>query len=303
MTFRRLALPLLALALLPAQAWAQPDTVVTTQAWAQPDTVVTTSGGRQWFDNVELALETDLATGGDRSWAAVTDSSRQVVLYWLCMDLDLYIQLEPTPPGAHRLGWRFDRDERRTAMGVPRTDESTGVTVTELPGEEHDAFTARAKTARRLEVSMTVDGERRVMVFDLRGAAPALGRLPCLLSKNPPGAGEHALGDARPWLDDPDFRESDQAAQLLNQEEVSAAMQEAYPEPLFRKGGQVILVLRVERDGTPNLPSVRVRSSTHAALTRTALQVAPLMRFTPAMRDGRPVPGWVQVPLDFLTDP
>lgn len=294
MTFRRLALPLLALAALATPARAQ-DTVTVSD--------VTASEIREWFDNMELVLDTDLATGTDRSFAATTDPTSGVVLYWLCMDLDLYIQLEPTARGADRLTWRFDQDEPRTATGVPRTDESTGVTVTELPGEEHDAFTARAKTARRLEVSMTVDGERRELVYDLRGAAPALGRLPCLLSKNPPGAGEYALGDARPWLDDPDFRDTDQAAQLLNQEEVSAAMQAAYPEPLFQKGGQVILVLRVERDGTPNLPSVRVRSSTHAALTRTALQVAPLMRFTPAMRDGRPVPGWVQVPLDFLTDP
>ena len=294
MPIHRSALPLLALAVLAAPARAQDDDT----------SMVATSSGRQWFDKMELVLEEDPATGADRSWAATTDSTGSVVLYWLCMDLDLYIQLEPTEANAdHRLTWRFDRDEPRTAAGVPRADDSTAVTVTELPREEHEAFTARAKTARRLEVWMSRGGRRRELVFDMRGAAPALGRLPCLLSRNPPGAGEYALGAARPWEDDPDYDPGDQSAELLNQEEISAAMQEAYPEPLYQKGGRVILVLRVEADGTPNLQSMRVRSSTHAALTRTALQVAPLMRFAPARRGGRAVPGWVQVPLEFLTDP
>ncbi|HEX2080689.1 MAG TPA: TonB family protein [Longimicrobium sp.] len=292
MSFRRFALPLLAISIMAAPARAQ-------------DTMAALGyGGREWFDNMELVLDVDPATGTDRSWAAVTDSSGGVILYWLCVDLDMYIQLEPFDAAADtRLTWRFDQDEPRTVAGVPRTDDSLGVTVLEVPREEHDPFTARAKTARRLAVWMPAAGGRREVVFDLRGAAPALGRLPCLLSKSPPGAGEYALGDARPWLDDPDFRETDDAPQLQNLEEVSAAMQESYPEALFDKGGQVILVLRVERDGTPNLPSVRVRSSTHAAFTRVALQVAPVMRFTPARRDGRDVPGWVQVPLDFLPNP
>lgn len=291
MTVRRFALPLLALTVLAAPVRAQ-------------DTVAVAPADRQWFGNVELVLEMDPATGTDRSWAAVTDSAGGVILYWLCVDLDLYVQLEPFGAAADtRLTWRFDQDEPRTAAGVPRTDDSAGATVLEVPREEHDAFTARTKTARRLSVWMPAAGGRREAVFELRGAAPALGRLPCLLSKYPPGAGEYALGDARPWLEDPDFRETDEAPQLTNLEEVSAAMQEGYPEALFGKGGQVILVLRVEADGAPDLRSVRVRSSTHAALTRAALQVAPLMRFTPARRDGRAVPGWVQVPLDFLPDP
>ncbi len=294
MTFPRFARSLAALAVLSTPAVAQDEDTVAAPGY----------GGREWFGNMELAIEADPATGTDQSWAAVTDSTGSVVLYWLCMDLDLYIQLEPTDPaGGTRLTWRFDQDEPRTAAGVLRTDDTTANVVTELPGEEHDAFTARAKTARRLVVWMPVDGGRRELVFDVNGASAALGRLPCLLSKNPPGAGEYALGDDRPWLDDPDYRHTDQAAQLLNQDEVMLAMQEAYPEPLYQKGGEVILVLRVEPDGTPNLQSVRVRSSTHAALTRAALQVAPRLRFEPAMRDGRPVPGWVQVPLNFLPDP
>ena len=293
MPFLRSALLLAALAALAGPAVAQ-----------DADTAAAVFPGQHWFGNVELRLETDSATGADRSWVAVQDWADSVTLYWACEDLDLYIQLVPSEPEADpAITWRFDADEPRSVVVEHFPADTSGDSMTDLPREVHDEFTARARTARRLEVRMMVKGSPRFITFDIRGASRALSRLPCLLSKHPPGAGEYALGDARPWLDDPDYGETDEAPRLLNLEEVTAAMQEVYPEPLFQKGGTVMLVVRVEPDGSPDLQSLRVRSSTHAALTRAALQVAPVMRFAPARRDGRPVRGWVQVPLEFLTDP
>ncbi|MEZ0469974.1 energy transducer TonB [Luteimonas salinilitoris] len=73
-----------------------------------------------------------------------------------------------------------------------------------------------------------------------------------------------------------------------------------YPSAALRRGdsGEVVLQVRVGADGSTQDVEV-VRGSNSRALDRAAVAAVRRWRFQPALRDGQPVPGMVQVPIVF----
>ena len=93
----------------------------------------------------------------------------------------------------------------------------------------------------------------------------------------------------------------DTPPELLNRDEVAAALQRNYP-PLLRDagvGGRVMLRYRITRAGDVDAGSVEVLESTHDDFTVAALRVAKRMRFRPGRYNGSPVPVWVSQPITF----
>lgn len=73
-----------------------------------------------------------------------------------------------------------------------------------------------------------------------------------------------------------------------------------YPAQALRKGeqGTVMLSAEIGVDGVPSSVEV-AKSSGSRALDRAAVEAVKRWRFRPAMAEGRPVPGQVQVPINF----
>lgn len=90
--------------------------------------------------------------------------------------------------------------------------------------------------------------------------------------------------------------------QLKNRAEIARALESHYP-PLLRDagiGGGVRVAFFVLSDGT--VADRRIQEpSGHTALDEAALEVADLMRFSPAMNRETPVSVWVALPIEFTT--
>jgi periplasmic protein TonB len=73
-----------------------------------------------------------------------------------------------------------------------------------------------------------------------------------------------------------------------------------YPSEAMRRNetGTVLVRVEVGTDGKPSDISI-ARSSRSRALDRAAMQAVRQWRFRPAQRDGRAVPGTVEVPFEF----
>ena len=73
-----------------------------------------------------------------------------------------------------------------------------------------------------------------------------------------------------------------------------------YPAQALRRGeeGTVMVSARISADGVPSSVEV-ARSSGSRLLDRAAVDAVRRWRFRPAMADGRPVEGRVQVPISF----
>ena len=76
-----------------------------------------------------------------------------------------------------------------------------------------------------------------------------------------------------------------------------------YPARAKRLGwqGEVLLRIHVGADGAPREVRI-VRSSGHRRLDQAAVAAVRRWRFEPALRDGRAVPGEVQVPVAFAPE-
>ncbi|KLJ02866.1 hypothetical protein WQ56_00890 [Luteimonas sp. FCS-9] len=76
--------------------------------------------------------------------------------------------------------------------------------------------------------------------------------------------------------------------------------QPRYPRASLRRNetGEVMLRVHVDADGRVSDIDV-IAASGHARLDRAAVSAVRRWRFEPAMRDGRPVPGEVRVPVLF----
>jgi protein TonB len=74
-----------------------------------------------------------------------------------------------------------------------------------------------------------------------------------------------------------------------------------YPRAELQRGVQGTVILRIAVDEQGRVLQVDIeQSSGHRRLDRAAQQqVARHWRFKPALRDGRPVAGWVRVPIEF----
>jgi TonB family protein len=74
----------------------------------------------------------------------------------------------------------------------------------------------------------------------------------------------------------------------------------AYPDGIAKQGvsGQVLLKILVGADGKPK--EVRVERAEPAGVFETAsIQAAKQWTFAPRHQDGKPVEGWIRVPIDF----
>ena len=90
---------------------------------------------------------------------------------------------------------------------------------------------------------------------------------------------------------------------LINGAEIKRALTRSYP-PLLKEariGGRAQLLLLIDEQGHVIQAKIK-ESSGQPSLDQVALDVAPLMRFSPAMNRDQRVKVWAQVPLDFRTD-
>ena len=65
-----------------------------------------------------------------------------------------------------------------------------------------------------------------------------------------------------------------------------------------RQEGEVVLRILVSETGDPIQIEIE-RSSRHRILDRAAMDAVRSWKFNPGMRNGRPVQGWVLVPINF----
>jgi TonB family protein len=92
----------------------------------------------------------------------------------------------------------------------------------------------------------------------------------------------------------------DTEPKLKNETVVRQALMRSYPDALRLTGqdGTVIMWLLVEEDGTVGAHQVLV-SGGNEAFDEAAQQVAEVMEFEPATRDGEPVAVWIQQAVKF----
>ncbi len=101
-------------------------------------------------------------------------------------------------------------------------------------------------------------------------------------------------------LDEPSFTPFDIAPVLRNRADVARALRREYPQRLrdAELSGRVTVWIRLDAEGV--VEDVRINTpSAHPELDRAALNVARIMRFSPATDASGPVPAWISVPLIF----
>jgi TonB family protein len=93
----------------------------------------------------------------------------------------------------------------------------------------------------------------------------------------------------------------DQAPQLSNRDEVERQLSRRFPARLQSAGvsGSVNLQLVVDERGRVDKGSIAVLSATNPDFADPSIEVARRMRFSPGMKNGRPVKTRVQVPINW----
>lgn len=92
------------------------------------------------------------------------------------------------------------------------------------------------------------------------------------------------------------------APEVRNRAEVSAALNENYPEEFRRAGigGTTLFYFFIDAQG--QVQDVRIdRTSGSEVLDQAALRVARVLQFSPALNRDERVPVWVQIPITFTT--
>ncbi|HEY8483268.1 MAG TPA: M56 family metallopeptidase [Longimicrobiales bacterium] len=89
---------------------------------------------------------------------------------------------------------------------------------------------------------------------------------------------------------------------LQNREEVATALARAYPRRLREAGigGSVVIWFNIDERGEVRQVQIK-HGSGIAELDAAALEVARVMRFSPALYYDTPVPVWIQIPIVFRT--
>jgi TonB family protein len=98
----------------------------------------------------------------------------------------------------------------------------------------------------------------------------------------------------------PGYTPHTQRPELLNTEEVQRALIRSYP-PMLRDaqiGGTTVVWIYIAESGIVDNALVQVASG-KPELDQAALEVARVMRFTPALNVDRVVPVWVSIPITF----
>jgi TonB family protein len=100
--------------------------------------------------------------------------------------------------------------------------------------------------------------------------------------------------------DTPSFTPHSVRPQLSNAPEVQAGMVSRYPPMLKDAGVQGTVMMWLFIDAGGRVENFKMQqSSGQAALDQAALEVAALMRFSPALNRDQAVPVWVAIPLTF----
>ena len=89
-------------------------------------------------------------------------------------------------------------------------------------------------------------------------------------------------------------------ALLLNRDEIADILRDRYPYKMRqqRLGGLTTLWLLIDKSGNPR-KAVLQESSGYEVFDSLAIDVVPLMRFSPAINNGTPKNVWVQLPIRF----
>ena len=128
------------------------------------------------------------------------------------------------------------------------------------------------------------------------------------LARNPPPAAQAAppVSSAVPPADGaaPDAARDAAPVGSITRPEALERTPPQYPSAALRRGetGTVLVRAEVDASGRPS-EVVVARSSRSRALDRAAVQAVRRWRFRPALQDGRPVPGTIEVPIEFQTSP
>jgi TonB family protein len=100
----------------------------------------------------------------------------------------------------------------------------------------------------------------------------------------------------------PTFTPYTERPDIINREAVILLLEEEYPPELRTQGigGTVMVWTFIDEGG--GVEKVQLdRSSGHEALDEAALRVVEQVEFTPALKDGEPVPVWISFPITFTT--
>ena len=93
----------------------------------------------------------------------------------------------------------------------------------------------------------------------------------------------------------------DRLPQLIRLDEIARRMQALYPHFYRAAGieGRAVVQLVVDKEGRVEQEGMTILSTTHPEFGPASLELARLVRFEPARRNGRPVRVWVQLPVDW----
>ncbi|MGH7539728.1 MAG: TonB family protein [Gemmatimonadota bacterium] len=144
-----------------------------------------------------------------------------------------------------------------------------------------------------------------VMVVDVLppappDAPPAVRIPPPVAPVLRPGTPEVAPLETPDAPPEPVWIPHDLAPRLVNVAEVRTALEEGYPPALPAEASESAVVLWLFVDESGRVTKLRLReSSGWSALDRLAQEVAPAMRFRPALNRGRTVAVWVAQQIRF----
>ncbi|MGE0158388.1 MAG: energy transducer TonB [Gemmatimonadales bacterium] len=93
----------------------------------------------------------------------------------------------------------------------------------------------------------------------------------------------------------------DRLPQMKDVGELASRMRALYP-PMYRAAGiegRAVVQLVVDTEGRVEAEDMTVLSTTQPAFGPASMELARMLRFEPARRNGRPVRVWVQLPVDW----
>ncbi len=136
----------------------------------------------------------------------------------------------------------------------------------------------------------------------MRGGSPVATRVEIPIDwKAPPpasaAAAEPAGAAAVPGNDTFELPMIEVAPQLRNLGDVRRAMQRLYPRHAHPARATVQVKFQVDAEGVPG--PVTITLSTDPRFNQRSLEAVAVMRFSPAQARGRPVPAWVELPLQW----
>jgi protein TonB len=175
----------------------------------------------------------------------------------------------------------------------PRADEPEQPTVPAQPAEpEPPRGFQELEIPREIPVKISPPSTFRVRAIDYSGEGVA------------GGTGEGYVAPVDTVAAPLPLAVVDRLPQLKNVDELSNRMRALYP-PIYRAAGiegRAVVQLVVDAEGRVEREGMSVISATHADFASASMELARMVRFEPARRNGRAVRVWVQLPVDWKVD-